>query len=88
MSIDFHRLVRPVDINRLILIDYYRLYRLILIDYYRLYRLISDDRLLSIGHARNHTTVSGTKSMGESITPENRVAGKIKRRINRHGPND
>ena len=42
MSIDFHRLVRPIDINRLIFIDYYRLYR-----------LISDDRLSSIGHAGN-----------------------------------
>ena len=40
MSIDFRRLVRPIDINRLIFIDYYRLYR-----------LISDDRLSSIGHA-------------------------------------
>ena len=40
MSIDFHRLVRPIDINRLIFIDYYQLYR-----------LISDDRLSSIGHA-------------------------------------
>ena len=39
MSIAFHRLVRPIDINRLIFIDYYRLNR-----------LISDDRLSSIGH--------------------------------------
>ena len=40
MSIDFHRLVTPIDINRLIFIDYCQLYR-----------LISDDRLPSIGHA-------------------------------------
>ena len=40
VSINFHRLVRPIDINRLIFIDYHRLYR-----------LISDDRLSSIGHA-------------------------------------
>ena len=40
LSIDFHRLVRPIDINRLIFIDYYRLYR-----------LISDDRLSSLRHA-------------------------------------
>jgi len=40
VSIDFHRLVRLIDINLLIFIDYYRLYR-----------LISDDRLSSIGHA-------------------------------------
>ena len=44
MSIDFHRLVRPIDINRLIFINYYRLYR-----------LISDDRLSSIGHAGSYT---------------------------------
>ena len=44
MSINFHRLVRPIDINRLIFIDYYRLYR-----------LISDDQLSSIGHARIDT---------------------------------
>ena len=44
MSIDFHRLVRPTDINQLIFIDYYQLYR-----------LISDDQLSSIGHAGKTT---------------------------------
>ena len=41
MSIDFHRLVRPIDINQLIFIGYYGLNR-----------LISDDRFSSIGPAR------------------------------------
>ena len=55
MSIDFHRLVRPIDINRLIFIDYYRLYR-----------LISDDRLSSIGHAGN--SITNNKLMNKTIS--------------------
>ena len=58
MSIDFHRLVRPIDINRLIFIDYYRLNR-----------LISDDRLSSIGHAGRATRLWYGSDSNVSLLP-------------------